>query len=81
MRTDFVLLQQALMNLLANASVHTEPGTSIELRVWREGFGFFCQSLTVVLESTPQLLPRVFGKILPWSCQPQQEGLDWACRS
>ena len=35
-RTDFVLLQQALMNLLSNAAVHTPAGTRVSLRVWRD---------------------------------------------
>lgn len=32
-RADFVLLEQALNNLLLNAATHTPPGTPIELRV------------------------------------------------
>jgi two-component system sensor histidine kinase KdpD len=61
-RTDFVLLQQALMNLLANASVHTEPGTSIELRVWREGPSVFLAVADRGPGIDSQLLPRVFEK-------------------
>ena len=34
-RTDFVFLQQALMNLLSNAAFHTPAGTPVELRVWK----------------------------------------------
>ncbi|HEY3913924.1 MAG TPA: ATP-binding protein [Verrucomicrobiae bacterium] len=33
-RTDFVFLQQSLMNLLSNAAFHTPHGTTVELRVW-----------------------------------------------
>ncbi|HEX3718021.1 MAG TPA: ATP-binding protein [Verrucomicrobiae bacterium] len=32
-RTDFVFLQQSLMNLLSNAAIHTPAGTAVELRV------------------------------------------------
>src|SRR5258708_24213118 len=31
-RMDFVLMQQALTNLLLNAAVHTPPGTPVQLR-------------------------------------------------
>jgi two-component system sensor histidine kinase KdpD len=31
-RMDFVLMQQALTNLLLNATVHTPPGTAVQLR-------------------------------------------------
>jgi two-component system sensor histidine kinase KdpD len=34
-KTDFVFLQQALMNLLSNAALHTPAGTAVELRVWK----------------------------------------------
>lgn len=36
-RTDFVFLQQALMNLLANAAIHTPAGTPVELTARHDG--------------------------------------------
>jgi len=36
-KADFVLLEQALSNLLLNAAVHTPPGTPIEIRARPEG--------------------------------------------
>jgi two-component system sensor histidine kinase KdpD len=61
-RADFVLLQQALMNLLSNAAVHTPPGTAVQVRAsGRNG------ALTLsVGDGGPGLaveaLPRVFDK-------------------
>jgi two-component system sensor histidine kinase KdpD len=61
-RTDFVFVQQALMNLLANAAIHTPPGTPLELRVWRAG-RWICLA---VLDRGPGIeaerLERVFDK-------------------
>ena len=36
-RMDFVLMQQALTNLLLNAAVHTPPGTAVQVNVAVEG--------------------------------------------
>lgn len=35
-KLDFVLMEQALVNLLANAAMHTPPGTQIEISARRE---------------------------------------------
>jgi len=36
-RLDFVLMEQALANLLVNAATHTPPGTAVELAARQEG--------------------------------------------
>jgi two-component system sensor histidine kinase KdpD len=36
-KMDFVLMQQALSNLIANAAIHTPPGTPIEISARMEG--------------------------------------------
>lgn len=61
-RTDFVFLQQALMNLLTNAAFHTAPGTAVDLRVWKTS-----ASLCIAVEDRglgidPQATERVFDK-------------------
>lgn len=63
-KLDFVLMQQALSNLLLNAAVHTPPGTPIlvEARAGSDG-------LVVTVSDTgpgvsPELLPRVFDKFV-----------------
>jgi two-component system sensor histidine kinase KdpD len=61
-RADFVLLQQALMNLMSNAAIHTPPGTSILIRASvREG------ALAISVGDggpgiPPEALARVFDK-------------------
>ena len=61
-RTDFVFLQQALMNLLSNAALHTPAGTAVELRVWMKPGTLFLS----VADHGPGMdtlsLPRVFDK-------------------
>jgi two-component system sensor histidine kinase KdpD len=61
-RTDFVFLQQALMNLLANAAFHTPPGTAVELSVRksREAIMFSVSDRGPGLD--PQSLGRLFDK-------------------
>ncbi len=59
---DFVLMEQAVLNLLANVAAHTPPGTPVELRVEaRKGEVFF-----VVSDRGPGIpeaeLPRIFEK-------------------
>jgi two-component system sensor histidine kinase KdpD len=61
-RTDFVFLQQALMNLLSNAAFHTPAGTPVSLRVWREDEYLFLQVADRGSGIDPQILPRVFDK-------------------
>ena len=61
-RMDFVLLQQALTNLLLNAATHTPAGTSVQVRVTTEA-----QSLVIEVADTgpglaPDSLERLFDK-------------------
>lgn len=58
-RTDFVFLQQALMNLLANAAIHTPEGTPVHLRVWRED----AYLLLAVADQGPGIAPQQMSRI------------------
>jgi len=42
-RMDFVLMEQALANLLANVATHTAPGTAIEINIRPEGRRLVCE--------------------------------------
>ncbi len=59
-KMDFVLMQQALSNLVANAAIHTPPGTPIEISTRFEGMELLLQ----VADRGPGLPPgeveRVF---------------------
>ena len=61
-KADFVLLQQALANLLGNAACHTPAGTPVEVGArCREG----CLVLTVADRGPgipPESIPRIFDK-------------------
>jgi two-component system sensor histidine kinase KdpD len=63
-RIDFTLLQQALSNLLLNATMHTPPGTSISLQARGEEKNLIVR----VSDNGPglpsELLPRVFEKFV-----------------
>jgi two-component system sensor histidine kinase KdpD len=61
-RLDFTLMQQALSNLLLNASVHTQAGLPILLQARQEN-----DQLTLSVADSgpglpPELLPRIFDK-------------------
>jgi len=61
-RLDFVLMQQALGNLLLNAAQHTPPGTRVLLAARAEGDTL---ALTVADNGPglpPAALPRIFDK-------------------
>jgi two-component system sensor histidine kinase KdpD len=58
-RTDFVFLQQALMNLLSNAALHTPPGTPVELRVWNTKDALFLR----VADRGPGIAPESIGRL------------------
>lgn len=61
-RLDFVLMQQALANLLLNAALHTPPGTSVRIAAAVEGDAL----VLTVADNGPGLPPetvdRVFDK-------------------
>jgi two-component system sensor histidine kinase KdpD len=61
-RTDFVFLQQALMNLLSNAAFHTPVGTLINLRVWKNEEALFLAVADCGPGIDPQYLCRIFDK-------------------
>jgi two-component system sensor histidine kinase KdpD len=69
-RGDFVLLQEALKNLLSNAAIHTPPGTAVQVsaRV-RDG-----DLLLAVADRgpgiSPEALARVFDKFYRASTAP-----------
>jgi two-component system sensor histidine kinase KdpD len=61
-RLDFTLMQQALANLLLNATIHTPAGTAILIQARQE-----TGELTVTVADngpgmSPELLPRIFDK-------------------
>jgi two-component system sensor histidine kinase KdpD len=61
-RMDFVLMQQALTNLLLNAAVHTPPGTAVRVNVDVEADAL---ALTVADNGPglpPDALPLIFDK-------------------
>ena len=61
-RVDFVLMEQVLVNLLANAAAHTPPGTRVALSVAVEG----SEVVLSVADSGPGIrpteLPRLFDR-------------------
>jgi two-component system sensor histidine kinase KdpD len=61
-RTDFVFLQQALMNLLSNAALHTPAGTAVELRVWKTKEALCLAVADCGPGIDPQSIGRVFDK-------------------
>jgi two-component system, OmpR family, sensor histidine kinase KdpD len=61
-RTDFVFLQQALMNLLSNAALHTPAGTPVELRVWKNKEALVLAVADRGPGLDPQSVERVFDK-------------------
>ena len=62
MDDDFVFLQQALVNLLSNAAVHTPPGTSVQLRVWQEAQSLCLSVMDRGGGLEAHALPRLFDK-------------------
>ena len=61
-RTDFVFLQQALMNLLSNAALHTPAGTAVKLRVWNTSDALCLAVADRGPGIDPQFIGRIFDK-------------------
>ncbi len=61
-KADFVLLDQALSNLLANVAVHTPPGTAVELTARLGGKELLIEVADHGPGLAPEDLPRVFEK-------------------
>ncbi len=69
-RTDFVFLQQALMNLLTNTALHTPPGTPVSLRVWNNDESLFVSVTDRGPGINPEALTRIFDKFYRGSAAP-----------
>jgi two-component system sensor histidine kinase KdpD len=63
-RLDFVLMQQALSNLLLNAAVHTPPGTLILLQARSEPDSLLLSVADQGPGLSAELLPRIFDKFI-----------------
>ena len=61
---DFSLIQHALANLLVNATMHTPPGTAIEVGVTSEGDAVAWTVADRGPGISPDLLPRIFEKFV-----------------
>ncbi|HET9063936.1 MAG TPA: ATP-binding protein [Candidatus Binatia bacterium] len=61
---DFSLIQHALANLLVNATMHTPPGTAIEIEVTSEGDAVAWTVADRGPGIAPDLLPRIFEKFV-----------------
>lgn len=59
-RMDFVLMEQALANLIVNAAVHTPPGVPIEISARIEGGDFILQVADRGPGLPPDQLERIF---------------------
>jgi two-component system sensor histidine kinase KdpD len=58
-KMDFVLIEQALNNLLLNAATYAPPGTPVEIKAWAEG-GFIVIS---VADAGPGLPPETLTQV------------------
>jgi len=61
-RMDFVLMQQALTNLLLNASLHTPPGTKVQLRARIESGVLMLSVSDDGPGLPPEVAPHIFDK-------------------
>lgn len=62
LQMDFVLMQQALTNILLNAAVHTPPGTPVEVAAAVEGAELVLSVADRGPGLPPEALPLVFDK-------------------
>ena len=62
MKLDFILVEQAITNLLHNASIYTPPGSAITIRAFQEGGN----CIVIISDNGPgfpnDALPRIFEK-------------------
>ena len=63
-KMDFVLMQQALSNLLLNAVVHTPPSAEILVQARMEPGAFVMTVADTGPGLSPELLPRIFDKFV-----------------
>jgi two-component system sensor histidine kinase KdpD len=61
-RMDFVLMQQALANLLLNAAVHTPPGTAVQVNAAIEADALLLSVADNGPGLPPEVLPLIFDK-------------------
>jgi two-component system sensor histidine kinase KdpD len=61
-RMDFVLMQQALTNLLSNAAFHTPAGTAIQVKVRAEQAALIFVIADRGRGIPPESIPRIFDK-------------------
>jgi two-component system sensor histidine kinase KdpD len=61
-RMDFVLMQQALTNLLLNAAIHTPHGTPVQLQARAEGDKLMVRVADLGPGLPPEALPFLFDK-------------------
>ena len=59
---DFVMTQQALMNLLSNAAIHTPAGTAVQLKAYLEHGEFVVTVADGGPGIDPDTIPRIFDK-------------------
>ena len=63
-KMDFVLMQQALSNLLLNAVVHTPPSAEILVQARMESGAFVLTVADTGPGLSTELLPRIFDKFV-----------------
>ena len=69
-RMDFVLMQQALTNLLLNAAVHTPPGTAVQVRAAVEPGALLLSVSDDGPGLPPEAVPHIFDKFYRASSAP-----------
>jgi two-component system sensor histidine kinase KdpD len=72
LRTDYLLLEQALFNLLDNAAKYAPPGTRVLIRVRRDGGSVVIEISDEGPGIPPQELERIFDKFYRVHAQDRQ---------